>query len=541
MTEIPDPKAVSILRDFERMRSERTTYESAWQDIRRLVRPNTVDFQGSQSPGDVRTVRMYDGTAMQANNDLANAVHTFIVNPAERNFGIKVTGDRELNRDPAVIAWCDQVSDIIGSEYLDDRTRFTASIQECFLDLAFGNLILNQEWDSDSGHLSFKACPLSYTFFEEDHNGVVNKLARQCDMTLRQILGDWPETHWDGMDKEPYDRKFCVIHIVQPRAESERLYGRQDGPNMPFSSCWVMKEKQMKLDEGGYISFPYHVGRWSKSDEEMYGRGPAINCLPEIRMLQRMEWTIIRAWEKAVDPPLVMPSDGFLTPFKTAAGSINYVDPSYGKDDVVRSLRHEGDLVGAETKTDQKRDFVRQCFYAEWVKLAPKKERQTAYEISELVEQQLRMMAPMLGRLQGELYVPCIQRSFQLLQRAGMIPPAPPQMRGRTIEVDYVSAAARAQAATRIVGYGRLIQNLATMQPFAPDVMDSLNTDEIAQDMAMVLGVPARGLRPPEDISELRNARAEQQQAQQMAVAAEPISKAVLNLSQAQQAGNVAA
>lgn len=536
-----DPKAVSIIRETERMKSERYTYETAWRDIRNLVRPNTVDFHGSQSPGDVRTVRMYDGTAMQANNDLANAVHTFIVNPAERNFGIKVTGDRELNRDPAVIAWCDLVSDIIGSEYLDDRSKFTSSIQEVFLDLAFGTLILNQEWNADDGHLSFKACPLATSYFYENHNGVVDKMSREMDMTVRQIRSQFPDAKWDNMEKDMEDKKYCVIHMVQPRADSERIYGREDGYNMPFSSCWVLKDRKVKLYEGGYVSFPYHVGRWSKSDEEMYGRGPAINCLPEIRMLQRMEYTIIRAWEKAVDPPLVMPSDGFLSPFKTAAGSINYSDPGYGRDDIVRSLVHEGRLEGAETKTDQKRDYVRQCFYAEWVKLAPKKERQTAYEISELVEQQLRMMAPMLGRLQGELYVPCIQRSFDLLQRAGYIPPAPPQLRGRKLEVDYVSAAARAQAATRIVAYSRLIQNLAIMQPFAPDVMDALDTDAIAADMALLLGVPSRGIRAPRDIEEIRNARAQEAQVAALAGAAEPVSKAVLNLSKAQEAGNIAA
>lgn len=537
----PDTKAISIIRETERMKTERTTYETAWRDIRWLVRPNTVDFNASQSPGDVRTDRIYDGTAMQANNDLANAVHTFIVNPSERNFGIKVMGDRELNRDPAVIRWCDEVSDIIGSEYLDDRTKFTASMQECFLDLAFGNMILNQEWDSDEGHLSFKACPLATSYFTENHNGVVDNLTREMDMTMRQIRPQFPSATWEGIDRETEDKKFCVIHMVQPRADAERIYGREDGYNMPFSSCWVLKDKKMTLHEGGYVSFPYHVGRWSKSDEEMYGRGPAINCLPEIRMLQRMEYTIIRAWEKSVDPPLVMPSDGFLSPFKTKSGSINYCDPSYARDDIVRSLVHEGRLEGAETKTDQKREYIRQCFYAEWVKLAPKKERQTAYEISELVEQQLRMMAPMLGRLQGELYVPCIQRSFELLQRAGYIPPAPPQMRGRRLEVDYVSAAARAQAATRIVAYSRLIQNMATMQPFAPDVMDALDTDAIVADMAILLGVPSRGIRAPEDIASIREARAKEAQAAALAGMAEPLSKSMLNLSKAQEAGGIAA
>lgn len=533
-----DPKAIKLLKDFERMRSDRTTYENAWRDIRQLVRPNTVDFYSSQNaPGDVRTERMYDGTAMQSNADLANAVHTFIANPSERNFGIKVTANRELNEDPEVVEWSDLVSDIIAAEYQDDRTMFTSSMQECFLDLAFGTITLNQEWNPDEGHLAFKACPMANTFSEENADGLVDKVGRCMEMTVRQINQQFPDATWERKDEEKPEKKYTVVHLVYPR--EDRDYGRADGRNMPIASCWLLKEKKAILHEGGYRSFPYHVARWSKSSEENYGRGPAINCLPEIRMLNRMEYTIIKAWQKAVDPPLIMPSDGFLNKFKTAPGSINFSDPSAGEF-TVQPLEHKGKLEGAETKSDQKREFIRRCFYADWVKLMPKKERQTAYEISELVEQQLRMMAPMLGRLQTELMIPCIQRSYQLLGAAGMLPPAPESLLGITIEVDYVSAAARAQAATRVVNYGRYIQNLAVLQPFAPDVMDAVDADLIAQDMATLLGVPQRAIRPREDIIEIRSSRAREQQMAALVEAAPKIGSTVKDLSQAQAIGNVA-
>jgi len=532
-----DPKAVSILREYDRLKSERCTYETAWRDIRQLVRPNTADFQSKDSPGDVRTERIYDGTAMQSNIDLANAVHSFLANPSERNLGIKASAiNRDLNEDDDAREWLDVVSDIISAEYQDDRTMFTSALQECFLDLAFGNLILNQEWEPDNGHLIFRACPLAMAYFDENKNGAVDRIYRCLEMTVRQIDQKFPEAKWENKDKDKPDRKYQVVHAVYPR--TDRQYGREDKKNMPFASCWVLKEKRVVLGEGGYITFPYHVGRWSKSDEELYGRGPAINCLPDIRMLNRMEFTIIKAAQKAVDPPLVMPSDGFLERFKTSPGSINYRDPSMPEFEV-QTLEHKGNFPIGMEMSDQKREFIRRCFYADWVKLMPKKERQTAYEISELVEQQLRMMAPMLGRLQTEVIIPCVQRSYQLLLRAGMFPPAPEVLNGAKIEVDYVSAASRAQAATRIVSYTRLVQNLAVLQPFAPDVMDALDSDFIAQDMAILMGVPQKGIRSPEDIIEIRSARAQEQQAAALVEAAPKIGKTALDLSKANEAGGL--
>lgn len=532
-----DLKAVEIIREYERMKSDRTTYETAWSDIRKLVRPNTTDFRSQSSPGDVRTEQMYDGTAMQSNIDLANAVHSFLVNPSERNFGIKAgAANRELNDDPESLEWLDLVSDIIASEYADDRTRFTSAFQECFLDLAFGNFILNQEWNYDAGHLIFRSCPLSNSCFEENHLGIIDRLYRWSEMSVRQIEAQFPDATWDRKDDDKKEKKYHVVHAVYPR--TERQYGREDNTNMPFKSCWVLCEKKILLEEGGYLSFPYHVGRWSKSDEETYGRGPAINCLPEIRMLNTMERTIIKAAQKAVDPPIIIPSDGFLERFKASPGSINYRDPSVGEFEV-QAMEHKGNFPIGMEMSDQKRDRIRASFYADWVKLMPKKERQTQYEISELVAQQLRMMAPMLGRLQTEAIVPAVQRSYQLKLRAGHIPPPPRQLERALIEVDYVSAAARAQDASRVAGYTGWIQNMSILQPAKPDVMDAMDADYIAQDMAIRMGIPRKAVVNTEEIGNIRERRAKEQTALAAAEAAPKIASAAKDFSEANLGGGL--
>jgi hypothetical protein len=532
----PDPKAKKVCEQVAMLASERNHYEAAWKDIRTLVRPNTEDFQSRTTPGDERTQRTYDSTAILSNVDLANAVHTFLANPSERNFGIKVAVDREFNEDPEVIEWCDTVSDIIALEYADDRSNSHGSLQESLLDLAFGNIIENQEWDGDKGHLSFESCALADCFFKQNSRGLVDTLYKQKQWTVEDIKKEFKEARWDGSDREKPETKYTVIHGVFPRENRE--YGKNNSTNMPWASCWVLKDKMVVLDEKGYKSFPYHVGRWAKSNEETYGRGPAINCLADIRMLNRMEFTILKQWQMAVAPPIVVPSDGFIGKLRNEPNAIWYKDPS-AADFEVQTLEHKGKLEGAENKSEQKREFIRRTFYADWVKLMPKKERQTAYEISELVEQQLRMMAPMLGRLQTEFFIPRIQRSYELLLAAGKFPPAPPQMDGAVIEVDYVSASARAQAATRVLNYQKLIQNVSVLQPFAPDVMDAIDTDAITQDMAILLGVPRRAIRSPEQIIEIRSAKAQQQQMMALAEAAPKVSKAALDFSKANEAGGL--
>ena len=532
-----DPKAVAIIREYDRLKGERATYENAWIDIRHLVRQNLPDFRSKEPGGQVRTNRVYDGTAMQSNIDLANAVHSFLYNPANRNFGIKATArNPELNDDPDALEWMDVVSDIIASEYDDPRTMFSSALQEACLDLAFGTTIINQEWDAENGHIAFRAIPISPVFFDENKNGVVDRIYRCVEMTVRQIEQKWPDAKWEGKEDEQQHKIHKVIHAVYPRAD--RQYGKDTPKNMKFASCWVLCTKKVFLNEGGYVSFPYHVARWSKSDDEIYGRGPAINCLPDIRMLNRMEFTIIKAAMKAVDPPLMVPADGFLKPLVTEPGAINYKDPS-AADFEVQALEHKGNFPIGEEKSEQKREHIRKCFYADWVKMMPKKERQTQLEIMELVEQQLRMMAPMLGRVQSEQLVPCIARSYTLLERAGRFPPPPQSLFGAEIEVDYVSAATIAQNAARVLAYTRLIQNMAVIQPFAPDATDALDTDYIVQDMAVLMNVPRKGIRSPQDIIEIRTARAKEQQLAAAVQSAPDLAKTALDLSKANEAGGL--
>lgn len=530
-----DPK--EIIREFVRMQQDRATYENAWRDIRILVRPNTVDFGQTDTPGEVRTERMYDGTALQANVDLAAALHSYMVNPAERFFGIEADAGREVNRQEDVLKWCEEVADTIFSEYSDDRSMFTSSVHEAFMDIgSFGNAVVYQEWNADSAHLSFRAFPLSSCYFDEDKNGLVDVLYRTMKMTVRQIKQQFPDATWDTIQKDPDNLNYDVIHAVERRGG--RVYGREDAENKAYKSCWVLQQKSVLLKEGGYDSFPYHVVRWSKVADEIYGRGPAINCLPDIRMLNRMELATIKAASKAVDPSLILPSDGFLMPFKTSPGAINYRDPSAGEFEV-QALRHEGNFPVTLEITEQKREFIKRCFYSDWVKLMPKKERQTQYEISELVAQQLRMMAPMLGRIYTELLVPMIQRSFELLSKHQRIPEAPEVLSGANYKVTYVSAAARAQTETQAVSMGKFMQELIPLAQIDPRVMDRIDTDAYAEELAYVRKVTRRIIRPDRQVDQMRADRDEEQQAAAMAGAAEPVSKAILNLSQAQKAGGI--
>jgi hypothetical protein len=525
-----DDKAKDILQRFERLKSNRSTFESIWQDIRDLVRPHASDFNRKSTPGEVRSMDIYDGTACQAADELGGAITAHTTSATDRWFSFEIENSPELNREPEVIEWLESVADVIYSQYNSPRSKFNPSIYEANGDLAsFGTSIINQEFVKDGMHLLFRCHPLAACYIEENDHGLVDTVVRSIEWDSRQLMQRFGDACPECVKEDAKnDKKWTVVHSVHPR--TDRDLTKYDSGNKRYASCWVLKEKQHMLKEGGYDSLPYHVARWSTLAGEVYGRGPAVKCLPDIRMLNRMEYTLIKAGQRAVMPPLVVPNDGFNLPIKTGPDSIIFKEPGAEE---IQSLDFRGNIPIGMEQTNQKREFINRCFYAEWVKFNQKTERQTAYEISELVDQQLRMMGAVVGRLQDEVLGPMLERSFDLLLENRMLPPWPESIKGRKVRITYISTAARAQQGTKAAAMGRYLQELIPMAQVKPDVMDAIDSDAYAQELARLRGVSLRIVRGPNEIAQIRQARAEQEQMQAMAENLEPAAKAVESLAKA--------
>ena len=125
-------------------------------------------------------------------------------------------------------------------------------------------------------------------------------------------------------------------------------------------------------------------------------------------------------------------------------------------------------------------------------------------------EERLRGLGPVLGRLTDELLRPLIDRCFALLDRAGLIPPAPQILEGQNINIEYVSPMARAAKSS---GLNSTMQALQMLMPLAETqpIMDYINGDGIVRHVVESLGEPSRVIRSDAEVRKMRKERAEQQ------------------------------
>ena len=131
----------------------------------------------------------------------------------------------------------------------------------------------------------------------------------------------------------------------------------------------------------------------------------------------------------------------------------------------------------------------------------------------------MRLLAPVLGRLQAEMLRPLIDRVFNILLRNKKLPEPPPQLQGETIDIEYVSPLARSQRQGDVQAILRTMEMIAPLSDRLP-VMDHIDPDMLVKHVTDVLGVPRKVLRSDQEIAEIRTnrANAEAEAAQQQAL-----------------------
>jgi hypothetical protein len=527
-----------VLSRFDKAKSGRYNWEGHWQDIRELVRTTTSDFNRQGTQGDRRTESIFDATAPWALEQLAAHLNASVSSDTDRwaQMGLDDVGINDLNDEQ--LAWCEAVTDIIFKQYTRADVNLAASKAEVYLDVGgFGTGVLYQEWDAENRHVRFKAFPLADCYALEGANGMIDTMFRQCKMTKRQILQEFSKSDdyipKKVMDADDDDNKyFTIIHAVYPRKDGKQGYA---GRSKKFASVWCIHELKECLRESGFDEFPYHVPRWSKLAGEQYGRSPAMVCLPAIKMVNTMKKTVIKAAQKLVDPPLIVPDDGFMLPIKTSPGSLIF--KAAGQEDTIQPLTTNGRVdIGLEMMTEE-REQILKAFYVDWIIRQKKKERQTAAEVHDDRNEMLRQMGSILGRIMTEFTSPLFIRTFNLLYAAGMLPPAPASMHGRKLKIFYISPAAKALESAKGSNIQAFTQDIVVFAQAQPEIMDAIDTDVLAQEMAKMRDVTRKIIRSPEAIAALREQRQKANAATQMAAVGKDSASAIKDLSVAQKNG----
>ena len=466
----------SLVKRYDSLKTRRDNWDTHYQELADYMLPRKADIVRKRSRGEKRMEMIFDGTALQAVDLLSASLHGMLTSGATPWFHLDLK-DADIGRDDEVREWLQDTSMRMMRAF--GHSNFETEIHEMYVDLVvFGTGCMFVEMDDRD--LRFSTRHISEFYVQENQFGIVDTVFRMYRLPARQAVqrfgidnvGDYIAKKF----KEKPDDEIDLLHAVVPRINRDP--NKRDNKNMPFASFYIDMQTKMLLSESGFQEFPYIVPRFLKATGETMGRSPAMTALPDVKMLNLMSKTIIQAAQKQIDPPLLVPDDGFLLPIRTQPGGLNFFRS--GTREMITPLNTGANIPIGLSMEEQRRTAIRSAFY---------------------VDQLLSGGAPNMTATE------VVQRQEDMLQQ-------PPEMiQGRDIDIEYVSPLARAQKSSSLNSTMKALEILMPLSQSIP-VGDHIDADGLVKHVTEALGVPKTALKSEREVQQVREERAAQQQQQ---------------------------
>ena len=488
------------LEYFDSLKSKREKWNNIWDELKKYVCPQTESNKN-----------IFDSTSIWSREQLASGLQSLMVNPAMNWFYLKIDDPLETEEPlaelPEVKIWAQNIEQMILAIFNNPASNFYNQIHEFFLNLvAFGTSIFYVEEDPTiTGGLFFRNINLKECYFEENKFGQVGSLYRLFTLTAKVAAEKWPDDKvcQEKALKSP-DELLEILHIVSP-AQNKRK--EQTNRKLAFDSEYIYLSERQILSQGNYSYFPYLVTRWIKEEGEPYGYAPAHHVLPDIKLLNSLRQITLKVAQKQLDPPLLVPKDGYYLPLYTTPGSVNFY--RNGTADRIIPLTGMENIMPTELEQNQCREAIYKAFYVDIFRMQKENKEMTAAEVQIRNEEQYRLMAPMAGRIETEFLSPLINIVYQTLIKYNRLPEIEGLGLPETISPRYVSPLTRAQKSGQINAIEQVLgffQRSGIVNLF-PDIYDNINFDECLKLFFELKGAPQSVLKSEQEVMQLRQQR----------------------------------
>jgi len=442
---------------------ERASWFAHWRELSDNIMPRRGNFLGVRhrpDRGGKRNANLLDATAMLAARTLASGLMAGLTSPARQWFQLGL-GSPALSAVPEVRAWLDDVQGRMFRVFA--RSNLYNALAVAYEELAvFGTAALVVTEDAKEIVRAYPLTAGEYWLAASERLSV-NTLYRSLSMTSFQLIERFGRAAVSSVVRERYDRgqwdhEVEVIHAIEPNepvGDWQHTPGALGRHNMPFRSVWYEKSgptgergDEALLDVGGFEEFPALCPRWHLSGNDVYGRSPGMDALPDAKSLQRMQRRFAETLDKMVNPPMVASPALRGVAASSTPAAITYVADTEGVG-FKPAYQIKPPLAEFSAAIKDRQQAVQRSFHADLFLMATQLEEvRTATEVAERRAEKLVMLGPVLERLHDDLLEPLIGRVFQIMARAGHIPPPPsPALDGLRLQPEYVSPMAALQVA----------------------------------------------------------------------------------------------
>jgi hypothetical protein len=472
-----------LLKRHQLAQTRKENFRDLYEDAYEFALPQRNLYDGyyeGKVGGRRKMNRVFDSTAINSTQRFANRMQSGIF-PPQRKWcklepGSDVPNERKIEVQQALDIYNEKMFAVL------KQSNFDIAIGEFLLDLSVGTAVMLIQPGDAINPINFIPVPQYLVAFEEGANGQVDNVYRRMRIKGESIQQQWQDAEIPSdlkrkIDDKPteeielieatvydYDRGDYCYHVVHKESKSELVYRRKK------TSPWV-------------------VSRFMKVAGEIYGRGPVISALPDIKTLNKTLELLLKNASLAITGVYTAADDGVLNPqtVRIVPGAIIPVARNGGpQGESLRALPRAGDFNVSQIIINDLRMNIKKTLLDE--SLPPDNmSARSATEVVERMKELAQNLGSAFGRLINETMIPIVQKTLEVMDQSGLIT-LPLEVNGLEVKVSPTSPLAMAQNMEEI---NSIMQFSQIAQAMGPEGMLAIKSGELLDYIADKMGVPA--------------------------------------------------
>ena len=486
-----------ILKRHKRADARKEEWRSVYEEAYEYCLPmrNLYETYESRSRGARKNDRLFDSTAVASTQGFANRLQSTLFPPYRSWCRLEPGSHIPPEASQQVQQMLDFYREMMFSTLR--QSNFDLALGEFLLDLAVGTAVMLVEQGTSTEPIRYTAEPAFLVSLEEGPHNTVENVYRKVRMRpdliqrtypaaelndeLQRLMSDQPEEELDLLEATIYDEdrgEYC-FHVIHPGSKHLLLV------RYSLTSPWI-------------------VSRFSKTAGEIYGRGPILSCLADIKTLNKAKEFLLKNASLSIAPVFTAADDGVLNPevVNITPGAIIPVARNGGpQGPSLIPLPRGGDVQLAQLVMQDMQMSIKKVMLDDNLPRDDMSAR-TALEISQRMQELSQNLGSAFGRLITEMMVPLVRRTLAVMDEAGLIE-MPLKINGLEVKVIPVSPLAQAQNNEEI---GNVMQWMQIIAGFGPEGQIAARTDAIVDFIADKLGIPGELRTTPEEREEMQQA-----------------------------------
>ena len=472
---------------FARKEQWRTIYEDCYRYA--LPQRNLYDgyYEGTV-PGQNKMNMVFDSTAIHSTQRFANRIQSGLFPPYKKwcrlEPGNDIPADRKAEVQQALDLYLDKMFTLLR------QSNFDLAMGEFLLDLCVGTAVMLIQPGDDINPIQFTPVPQYLIALEEGPNGTVDNVYRKYKVRAEALPRQYPDIQLNDqlqrlIENKPQEmvelieavildpeRKDYCYHIIHEKTKDELVFRRMD-------------------------TTPWIVARYMKIPGEVFGRGPLVSALPDVKTLNKTLELLLKNASIACAGVYTAADDGVINPsnIRITPGSIIPVARNGGPQGAsLAPLPRSGDFNVSQIVINDLRVNIKKTLLDDTLPPDNMSAR-SATEIVERMKELAQNLGAAFGRLITETMVPIITRVLFIMDEKGLIQ-LPLKVNGLEVKIVPVSPLAKAQNLEEI---NEVMQFFQIANSLGPGGVAELKPDAIATYIGDKLGVPTMLRTTPEE------------------------------------------